>query len=532
MSEASRGGNSSGGALAKAVQKTLTRTKTKVLQRVGKAEKTTDDAYKDNINAFQKQQAAAIRLQKEMKHYLSCVKAMTVAAKGLFAVMKETYEEDWYDPHSFNSSLNSLELLHVSYEAELAERVSADINDYTDQFPIYKAHETLLDTKSLFEEINNELHRELPKFHDYRVEFLSTNFLRLCNAESTFHTNVGKVHDDLAKVLETLAKSHSEEMDKLSRSPQNLNTSIASQGGGEGLDLSSLSAADVRSPTNANGHRGDGYTHTPSKDRPQKVSAGEAEHHVRAPPPARPSTTPQSPASSNAGNPFATHEDEELKEKDNLVRKDASERTDHTERENSLEMDESSRQVVSEEKDDSENKDDSRLKDDAEQRDDSGQKDPSECKDISEQGENLAELKNSVGTNSNGSGNPFEDDSGEEMPDEIVLPVEPAGAVELAAAGEEECMVRAASSVRPESDSKPSTSSLSSSNVLYQVIATHPYEAEDSDELSFDAGDKVNVVEFDGEDEQDDGWLMGINVNTLAKGVFPANFTQKIEKGT
>ena len=64
------------------------------------------------------------------------------------------------------------------------------------------------------------------------------------------------------------------------------------------------------------------------------------------------------------------------------------------------------------------------------------------------------------------------------------------------------------------------------------MIATHPYEAEDSDELSFDAGDKVNVVEFDGEDEQDDGWLMGINVNTLAKGVFPANFTQKIEKGT
>lgn len=59
-------------------------------------------------------------------------------------------------------------------------------------------------------------------------------------------------------------------------------------------------------------------------------------------------------------------------------------------------------------------------------------------------------------------------------------------------------------------------------------MATHPYTAEDEDELSFDAGEIVDVIEFEDEEEQDDGWLMGINTKSKHKGVFPANFTQKI----
>ena len=45
----------------------------------------------------------------------------------------------------------------------------------------------------MFNEINSELHRELPTFHDYRIEFLSSNLGKLFNAESTFHIESGKV---------------------------------------------------------------------------------------------------------------------------------------------------------------------------------------------------------------------------------------------------------------------------------------------------------------------------------------------------
>uniref|UniRef100_A0A4W6EUG6 Bridging integrator 1b n=1 Tax=Lates calcarifer TaxID=8187 RepID=A0A4W6EUG6_LATCA len=55
------------------------------------------------------------------------------------------------------------------------------------------------------------------------------------------------------------------------------------------------------------------------------------------------------------------------------------------------------------------------------------------------------------------------------------------------------------------------------------------------DELELKVGDVVLVVAFDNPDEQDDGWLMGLQESQWlqkkdisAKGVFPENFTQKV----
>ncbi|KAL7370068.1 hypothetical protein ABVT39_018139 [Epinephelus coioides] len=71
---------------------------------------------------------------------------------------------------------------------------------------------------------------------------------------------------------------------------------------------------------------------------------------------------------------------------------------------------------------------------------------------------------------------------------------------------------------------------------LYKVKAIHDYAATDGDELELKTGDSVLVLAFDNPDEQDDGWLLGVqeshwveNKNISAKGVFPENFTQKRE---
>ncbi|XP_053603755.1 myc box-dependent-interacting protein 1 isoform X4 [Plodia interpunctella] len=63
---------------------------------------------------------------------------------------------------------------------------------------------------------------------------------------------------------------------------------------------------------------------------------------------------------------------------------------------------------------------------------------------------------------------------------------------------------------------------------LYRVRATYRYTREDSDELSFDVGDVIRVVEYDDPEEQEEGWLMGIKESTNEKGMFPANFTRPI----
>jgi amphiphysin len=82
---------------------------------------------------------------------------------------------------------------------------------------------------------------------------------------------------------------------------------------------------------------------------------------------------------------------------------------------------------------------------------------------------------------------------------------------------------------------------------LYRVKATYKYVREDGDELSFDIGDIINVVEYDDPEDQvridrsfystaanvlfvfqEEGWLMGTKDGSPEKGMFPANFTRPL----
>ena len=48
------------------------------------------------------------------------------------------------------------------------------------------------------------------------------------------------------------------------------------------------------------------------------------------------------------------------------------------------------------------------------------------------------------------------------------------------------------------------------SATLFQVVATHPHQSEDDDELSFEKDDIINVLPcFADDDKLDDKWLYG-----------------------
>jgi len=64
--------------------------------------------------------------------------------------------------------------------------------------------------------------------------------------------------------------------------------------------------------------------------------------------------------------------------------------------------------------------------------------------------------------------------------------------------------------------------------VLYKVKATYKYQAEDMDELQFEVGEIIDVIEYEDPEEQEEGWLMGVKDSTGQKGLFPANFTKPI----
>lgn len=65
--------------------------------------------------------------------------------------------------------------------------------------------------------------------------------------------------------------------------------------------------------------------------------------------------------------------------------------------------------------------------------------------------------------------------------------------------------------------------------ILYQVIATNPYNSEDDlDELEFEAGHVINVIPPVDPEDIDEGWLMGFNTATGKRGLFPENFTKRL----
>ena len=62
-----------------------------------------------------------------------------------------------------------------------------------------------------------------------------------------------------------------------------------------------------------------------------------------------------------------------------------------------------------------------------------------------------------------------------------------------------------------------------------QVKATYKYDAEDEDELSFEPGEIIYVINYEyPEEEQEDGWLMGYKASDGQKGLFPMNFTAPV----
>lgn len=63
-----------------------------------------------------------------------------------------------------------------------------------DELKVSRGKELLEEAKRTYEQLNSELHDELPALYDSRVLFLVTNLQTLFAAEQVFHTESAKVH--------------------------------------------------------------------------------------------------------------------------------------------------------------------------------------------------------------------------------------------------------------------------------------------------------------------------------------------------
>jgi amphiphysin len=424
------------GGFTKAMQKHAGRAKEKLMQSLGKAEKTTDDTFDVYVNNFKKQETSANRLHKELKNYVTCLKALQVASKSLFETLEEVYEEEWVGKELLLGRSQTLELLWGDLCHKLNDQVVGPINIYQSQFPevrrkvdkrgrklvdfdscrhnyealqankkrddikIVKAREQLDDARNLYEHLNKELYDELPALYDSRVPFFVSNLQSLFIAESIFHAETAKINSELSEILDKLAEDN-QKGTYLTKRPQAYvarTTSVPSSPNGS-----------PTSPTREQQSDGQYEEIEFHKDtevgEPRTITLPNGESVDASKPPDGIPGSPVAPPSPHAVNASQESEGDENHVPSPLVAKKLEELYD--------------------------------------------------------------------------------------MPTGATTENLPPG-------------------------------------VLYKVRATYKYEHEDEDELSFDVGEIVEVIEFEDPEDQEDGWLYGIKETTGQKGLFPANFTRPI----
>ncbi|CAH0703073.1 unnamed protein product [Spodoptera exigua] len=476
---------SKGALIAKTVQKHAGRAKEKLLQNLGKVDRTLDDIFEEHLQNFNRQHQQATRLQKEFNNYIRCIRAVQTASKSLMEAITEVYESGWSGHDLLYVQAQNLEMLWQDFSHKLGDQVLIPLNTYTNQFPevrkkiekrgrklvdydsqrhsfqnlqsnatkrrddvkVTKGREQLEEAKRTYEVLNSELHDELPALYDSRVLFYVNNLQTLFSAEQLFHSESHKVFGELEAITDKLAndcqrgsyskKSNNVTMNNVAppASPPALGT------------LNGKHTDTVQTPPSPamNG----------SSPPPSPAEGDTPAAEVRAPP--LPEPRSEESSKEKAPTPPAKREDKSPTPpvtNNNVEKEPADKKVEEL-------YDIPVGSPVPPEK--SNNNSEEKRQVDVEPKGEKGK-------------ENDSENKN---------------DDVYDIPIGATLAGLPAG-------------------------------------TLYRVRATYRYTREDSDELSFDVGEVIRVVEYDDPDEQEEGWLMGIKESTNEKGMFPANFTRPI----
>jgi len=231
-----------GANLSRMVLKQAGRAKEKILQNLGKADKTTDEIFDEHLINFNTQQVNATRLHKDINNYLRCIRAMQTASKNLMETLSDIYEKEWVGQDMLYVQAQNNEMLWADLAHKLTDQVVTPLNTYQAQFPemrkkiekrgrklidfdaerhtvqqlqnnpnrneakYIRAKEQMENAKRTYEMLNSELHDELPALYDSRILFLVTNMQTLFAAEEVFHSETSKVYSELEAVVDKLAK--------------------------------------------------------------------------------------------------------------------------------------------------------------------------------------------------------------------------------------------------------------------------------------------------------------------------------------
>lgn len=120
------------------LKKNISRTKEKILQGIGKTDRTSDQNFDLYVENFERQHSQANKLTKELNRYLNCLKETQKASKTFYDTLRETYEPTWSDQAAFGDEVNKIEDKWSDYINKLVNDVQMPLISYLNEFPELK----------------------------------------------------------------------------------------------------------------------------------------------------------------------------------------------------------------------------------------------------------------------------------------------------------------------------------------------------------------------------------------------------------
>ncbi|XP_050327054.1 amphiphysin isoform X3 [Bactrocera neohumeralis] len=594
----------------------------RILQNLGKVDRTADDIFDDHLNNFNRQQTNANRLQKEFNNYIRCIRAAQTASKSLMDAISEIYEPHWVGYDALQAQTGAAESLWQDFAHKLADQVLIPLNTYTGQFPemkkkvdkrnrklidydgqrhsfqslqanankrkddvkLTKGREQLEEARRTYEILNTELHDELPALYDSRILFLVTNLQTLFATEQVFHNETAKIYSELEAIVDklatdsqrgsnTLRKQTSKFMESTAFSApsptktspfKQMNNTNTTNNSNYQNQITTNGSSNVNSPSStstSSSHqtsRLDSVSPTP-ESTPENLKA--ADNAAAAANISSPSTGPASTPGSSPLIGTITPPPYQSAATDLLANATRAATLNNSNSNGGVEQ----RPLATP---DSPNAN-TTLPPAAAGLNDSAA--AAEAKSNAAVEVQVNNKENDVSnapatTTAPNATNPDESSSSNTARKSLKLTPEQLngnanGNISENAAAPQSTNAdanvnvnanasTAAATAAPQAAATPTPTATDVNNgnatdetnkksgdattsdlpagVLYRVKATYGYVKEDVDELSFEVGDIIRVIEYDDPEDQEEGWLMGQKEGTNEKGLFPANFTRPI----
>ncbi|XP_017838915.1 amphiphysin isoform X2 [Drosophila busckii] len=545
--------------LAKSMQKHAGRAKEKILQNLGKVDRTADEIFDDHLNNFNRQQTSANKLQKEFNNYIRCIRAAQVASKTLMDAVCEVYEPQWSGYDALQAQTAASESLWLDFAHKLGDQVLIPLNTYTGQFPemkkkvekrnrklidydgqrhsfqnlqanankrkddvkLTKGREQLEEARRTYEILNTELHDELPALYDSRILFLVTNLQTLFATEQVFHNETAKIYAELEAIVDKLATESQRGSNTLRKQTVNaIKTSSPVQSPVNKLNNANINNSNYQNQITTNG--GSSLANSqPTAESPQltesaarsasptaaaAVTNGDTNKTVELSPNANTATTTTTITTTTTTKEETTADAEAAHTNGNIDEQTSNSNTtitnsnSNTNSSSTTEKTTTATTVVA------------------------ATAAATTAPVAKEPGKQPKELPDGQG-NANGNLNTLEEHKQKKLDTDTISSSQLVNSQTVNNHNknpfdEDDERIYEVPKDANTADLPPGT--------LYRVKATYGYVKEDVDELSFEIGDVIRVIEYDDPEDQEEGWLMGQKEGTTEKGLFPANFTRPI----